>query len=632
MCGIAGQFSFTSSPAIDTLEEMNTRVAHRGPDDAGIFQDGPVGLAHRRLSIIDLETGAQPIYNEDDSVVVIFNGEIYNYQSLRESLSSAGHEFTTETDTEVLVHLYEDYGPSFVGQLEGMFAFALWDAEQEQLLLARDPMGIKPLVIAETTDEIGFGSELPSLLGAGLDHGGLDREALAQYFAFGYIPAPKTAFQNITKLRPGEYAVISADGMTRKQFYQPQVGEHSPGLETAATELRTLVESAVEKRLMSDVPLGAFLSGGVDSSIVVGAMAGLVDEPVNTFTVGFEQDLFDESWAAREVANYHDTNHHEFTMSANDVQELIPEVLSRLGEPFADQSLLPSYVVARETSRDVKVALSGDGADELFAGYDKYRVESLSPYYRAVPQPLRERALEPSVNALPASRGNRVGDLVYKGQWFVNRSSPSEVPERHFELMRISDSTTAEAYSGISPVDVGIQGLQSQHDALPDGVQHRDDLARIQAVDTRYSLPNQMLYKVDLASMYNSLEVRVPFLDTSVAEYAMSLPTAYKLDGRNRKRVLKQAFEDILPSSIFERNKQGFDMPIGEWFKNELATEFTRVVQGIDLGVLSDGAVFDIYDEHVSGRSDHGKFLWSVFVFKYWGLQMREQGVLDPDE
>lgn len=629
MCGISGIFNDESYPEDETLGRMNDCLAHRGPDDDGIYRDGPIGLAHRRLSIIGLSTGHQPIFNEDETVAVVFNGEIYNYTALRESLSKAGHDFTTETDTEVLVHLYEEHGPSFVERLEGMFAFALWDSEAERLLLARDRMGIKPLVLASDGDTVAFASELPALLESGVEHGGLDREAIAQYFAFGFVPATQTAFRNISKLRPGELAIVSEEGIRRESFYSPSIKSRKPGFDAAATELRERVEESVEKRLQSDVPLGAFLSGGIDSSIVVGTMAALSDEPVKTFTVGFDEDLFDESWAAREVADYHGTDHHEFVVSPDDVRELIPEVVGRLGEPFADQSLLPTYVVSRETSQNVKVALSGDGADELFAGYGKYRGEFYSRYYRAIPGPLRRHLIEPGVESIPASRSSTVGELSRKVQKFL-RGGESDLATRHFEWLRIADDRTRPVFDGSSPSDVGREALAASHrdleSWLPPG---RDDaLSRMQAVDTRFGLPNQMLQKVDTASMYNSLEVRVPFLDTDVVEYAMSLPTSYKITPRSQKRVLTAAFEDRLPQSILERGKQGFDMPIGEWFKDELAEEFRTTLRTVETDLLDADEVRKVYDEHCNGHREHGKFLWSVYVFLKWLDRMRAEDVL----
>jgi asparagine synthase (glutamine-hydrolysing) len=628
MCGITGVFDPYENPG-ENLEAMNACLTHRGPDDNDIFQDGPVGLAHTRLSIIDLSTGKQPIFNEDETVSVVFNGEIYNYRSLRASLSKVGHSFSTLTDTEVLVHLYEEHGPSFVDRLEGMFAFALWDHNEERLLLARDPMGIKPLLVADDGDRLAFASELPALLESCVNHGGIDRESISQYFALGYIPAPRTAFRNIRKLRPGEQVVVSKGGVKQCQFYTPTFDSRDLSFASAVEGLRDRLEDAVEERLMSDVPLGAFLSGGIDSSIIVGLMAGLSGSPVRTFTVGFDESRFDESWAAREVAEYHDTDHTEYTVRPSEVRDAIPDVLDRLGEPFADQSLLPTYAVSRETSRDVKVALSGDGADELFAGYSRYRGEYYAKHYRRLPSAVRTKLLEPAVNRLDVSRKTTRGELVRKGQKFLRGAEPGSAM-RHFEWARVHDDDAAAAFDQIEPMDTGCRVFQEQHEAASESLpeERRDDLATILAVDTQFGLPNQILHKTDLASMQNSLEVRVPFVDTDIVEYAMSLPTEYKITPRKQKWVLKRAFDDLLPKAIFKRGKQGFDMPIGEWLKYDLRSEFQETVTSIDTDLFNTRKVLDVLGDHRRGAGEHGKFLWSVYVFARWHRQMARRGVI----
>ncbi|WP_276258072.1 asparagine synthase (glutamine-hydrolyzing) [Haloglomus litoreum] len=633
MCGIAGVLDPSSLPDEDALRRMNDCLAHRGPDDAGIHVDEPVALAHRRLSIIDPESGQQPMFNEDRSVAVVFNGEIYNHRELRDELASS-HTFRTDADTEVLVHLYEEHGPSFVERLDGMFAFALWDTDRERLVLARDRMGIKPLVLARDGDRLAFASELPALFEPDIDLGGLDRAALGTYFCLGFAPAPRTAFRNVRKLRPGELAVVEcADGgrdegslsVDRRRYYRPSIEPRDPSIDTAATELRRRVERAVERRLMSDVPLGAFLSGGLDSSIVVGTMADLLDEPVRTFTVGFDEARFDESWAAREVADHHDTDHHEYTVTPDDVRETIPGVLDRLGEPFADPSLIPTSVVARETARDVTVALSGDGADELFAGYSKYRGEHLSTYYRALPGPVRG-AVDRLLGAAPVDRTSRVGELGRQARKFRRGSEPDPVA-RHLAWLRLPDADAARAVAPLDPERRARADLEDAHrDArrmLPGG----DAFGRMLAVDTRFGLPNQMLHKVDLAGMYSSLEVRVPFLDRAVVEYALSLPTGQKITAREQKRVLRRAFDDVLPERIRQRGKQGFDMPVGEWLTGPLAGDFRGALESIRAPFLDRGAVREVFDAHREGRADHAKFLWSVYVYGRWERRLREEGV-----
>ncbi|MFB6298261.1 MAG: asparagine synthase (glutamine-hydrolyzing), partial [Salinirussus sp.] len=346
MCGIAG-VDADDGVDRDALVRMQRCLEHRGPDDSGVYVDGTTGLAHRRLSIVGVDSGQQPITNEDGSVVVVFNGEIYNFPELRQQLRADGHRFETDTDTEVLVHLYEDHGDALVDRIDGMFAFALWDADAERLLLARDRMGIKPLLLATDGRTRAFASELDPLFETDVDLGGIDRTALAAYFALGYVPAPRTVFRNVRKLEPGHLAVVSDGELRTRQFYSPSVRPRDPGFDAACEELAGRVRDAVERRLMADVPLGAFLSGGIDSSIVVALMAELQTDPVETFTVGFERERFDETWAAREVAEYYGTDHHEFTVTVDDLRGTAPELFTRMGEPFADPSLLPTYAVAR---------------------------------------------------------------------------------------------------------------------------------------------------------------------------------------------------------------------------------------------------------------------------------------------
>lgn len=629
MCGISGVFSVKDPPTRRELEASNDCVDHRGPDAEGYFLEPPVGLAHRRLSIVGLDSGDQPIHNEDGSVVVIFNGEIYNYPELAEKLRAAGHTFRTETDTEVLVHLYEEHGRAFVNRLKGMFSFALWDRDEEKLLLARDQVGIKPLLVADDGDRVGFASELPSILRSDVDQGGLDERAISEYFAFGYVPAPRTAFENVEKVRPGESIVVSADGVDRRQYHAPTVESVEDSFSTASETLRDLVFDSVRKRLMSDVPLGTFLSGGIDSTILTGVMSQLRDRPVRTFTVGFERERFDESPLARRVSEFHETDHTEYRVSAADVREAMPEVLGRLGEPFADPSLLPTYIVSRETSQDVKVALSGDGADELFAGYNRYRGEYYSSYYRKLPRAVRSMVVEPGVNRLPASRSSKTGELIRKGQKFVGVSA-DDGPSRHFEWVRRSPETAAGAYRDYDPTTDGVARMRREHDrataSLPD--ERQQPLARMLAVDTQYGLPNQMLQKVDLASMYNSLEVRVPFLDSGIVEYALGLPLDYKITARSRKRIMKAAFEDLIPDAVRTQPKRGFDMPIGEWFKDELRGEFERLVTDVETPLIHADAVRSLLDEHCSGRRDHEWFLWNVYVFTHWYRRMQSDGHL----
>ncbi|WP_284010533.1 asparagine synthase (glutamine-hydrolyzing) [Haloarcula pelagica] len=605
---------------------MSEALEHRGPDEEGVFREGPVGLAHRRLSIVDPAGGTQPMANEGGDVIVVFNGEIYNHRSVRNELSNR-HEFRSDADTEVILHAYEEYGLEMVTKLKGMFAFAIWDAKTERLVLARDPVGIKPLYVT-TGPRPWFASELSALLEAGIDHGGLDRTAIGQYFALGFVPAPRTVFRNVRAVSPGEMHIVDDSGHERMSYYDWSVTARNPSFERAAVELRDKVDRSVRGRLMSDVPLGAFLSGGLDSTVIVGTLAELCEEPVQTYTVGFDEARFDESAAAKIVADYHATDHTEYTVSPADLKAAVPSVVGRLGQPFADQSLIPTHVVSQKSSQDVTVTLSGDGADELFLGYDKYRGEYYSSYYRSLPKPLRS-LIENSLSRAPRSRGDRIGEFVRKADKFT-RSGTTNPVDRHFEWLRITDEQSATATT-VDPLHAGRTAIREWNDrvtpSLPSG--RRDSLTQMQAIDTRVALPEQLLHKVDLASMYNSLEVRVPFLSTDIVKYALSLPRQHKMTALSRKRLLRQAFADRIPDEIADRPKRGFDMPVGEWFKSELADEFQDTLGRIDSTVLDTSAVRTVYDEHCKGQAEHGKFLWSVYVYAQWEGRLRASGVID---
>jgi asparagine synthase (glutamine-hydrolysing) len=629
MCGIVGTFFPESSADKSELRKMNECLTHRGPDEDGIFCSGSVGFGHRRLSIIDLETGRQPIFNEDSSIVVIFNGEIYNHRSLRKRLADNGHKFETETDTEVLVHLYEEHGIEFINYIEGMFAFALWDEDRQSLLLARDPMGIKPLHVLIDGNSIAFGSEMDAVLKSSLEHGPLNEAAVGEYFAFGYIPAPKSVFENVTKLRPGELLSVDQTGISRKVYYKPNIDSISNNYTSTAQSLRDHVEDAVEKRLMADVPLGAFLSGGIDSSIIVGIISKLVDDPVRTFTIGFAESQFDETWAADAVAEYHNTDHHEYTVTPDDVQDIIPTVVESLGEPFADSSILPTYIVARETQQNATVALSGDGADELFLGYNKYRGEYHSKYFQALPQSVRSNIIKPVINTLPASRKNTSGELVRMAQKFV-RGADNDSVSRQYQWMAITTEDTMSALQTVDAIDAGKSRIDSAQTTARSRLprDRQSPLSVMRMDDTRFALPDGILKKVDRASMLNSLEVRVPFLDTKVFEYAMGLPVEYAITKTDKKRVLKDAFNDILPEEILTRNKQGFEIPVGEWFKNELASEFIGTLDTTDTDLIDQDVVETIYKEHTHGSKDHTDFLWAVYIFLKWFDRMQQNGYI----
>lgn len=625
MCGIAGLFYPGGTIEESDLKLMNSCISHRGPDESGYYCNGGIGFAHQRLSILDVEGGSQPIYNEDGTVVTVFNGEIYNYQELVRELSAAGHEFSTETDTEVIVHLYEEYGHSFVRHLRGMFSIALWDETDGQLVLARDRMGIKPLLYGFNNGRYAFSSELPAILESSFNHGPVDEVALKQYFSLGFIPAPKTAFKHVRKVEPGEMVIITDGGVQNSRYYTPKVSRCNDSFADAQKNLRTKITKAVKTRLQSDVPLGAFLSGGIDSSIVVGILSDILDERVKTFTVGFRDSPLDESWAARQVADYHNTDHTEFTVSPDDIKSVLPRVLDKFGEPFGDQSILPTYIVARETSGKVKVALSGDGADELFAGYDRYRAEYLSKFYRQIPQSMRN-GIRSVVSATQSSRENHILEKLHKVQQFVETADYTDDPERHFEWRRVPP-VNVNPFPGLEVNQAGKRIYEQYHENnnLPE---EYGSIKAMQLVDFQVPLPNKILQKTDLASMYNSLEVRVPMLDKDVVEYALSLPSEYSITPTKRKYILKSTFDDLLPQSILNRSKRGFDMPIGEWLKNDLNEDFRRSVRESTDKIVDDSVVMSAFEDHISGKRSHWRFLWNIYVFKKWHHRMEKQGYI----
>jgi asparagine synthase (glutamine-hydrolysing) len=601
---------------------MAERIRHRGPDEDGFLTRPGCGMAFRRLRVIDLSTGQQPQSNEDGTVHVTFNGEIYNHRELRAGLAARGHRFTTSSDTEVLVHLYEERGPDLVHALNGMFAFAIWDERRRRLLLARDRVGIKPLLWAETSDGIAFASETGPLREADGVDTGLDPAAVHRFLGWGAVPAPQTMRRGIHRLPPGHLLEWEGGRVRTREYWHPLDGDENPPrtYEEGKRRLRELLEDSVRLRLAADVPLGAFLSGGVDSTAIVGLMAGQArpGESVSTFSIGFRDDpVFDETRWARDAAAFHRTHHAEQQLGAEDVRRVIPEVLDAVDEPFGSASLLPTFVVSRETRKRMTVALSGDGADELFAGYEKYLGETYRRRWERIPAPLRAGLLEPAIRRLPAQRATRLGELGRKARRFLDGTA-GDAAERHDALMRFAPSAEIRALLGGGPPgDEGpdlIRAIHADYDARG----RTDPLNRILFTDFRLALPTDMLLKVDTASMLNSLEVRVPFLDHRVVQLAMSFPGSWKMEGTARKRILKDAVADLLPPSVRNRPKAGFDVPVGEWLKGPLRDVFWDTVSGEGGLPLERARLETWYDEHRRGRADRTKILWAIFALRWW--------------
>jgi asparagine synthase (glutamine-hydrolysing) len=616
MCGICGIVSLdaTSSPDRAALAAMNAAMAHRGPDSDGILVDGPAGLAARRLSIIDLEGGDQPLANEDGTVHVVQNGEVYNYRELRAELERRGHRFTTHSDTEVLAHLYEEHGPAFVERLRGMFAVAIWDSRERRLVLARDRFGIKPLYYRNAGGALSFGSELKSLLrqpGFGRE---LDLDALEAFLAFNSIPAPLTIFSEARKLPPGH--VLTWDGgqprLARYARPAPVSAEdvRSEDDEELAVEVRERLRDSVRAHLVADVPVGVLLSGGIDSSALTALAASESQGRVSTFSIGFEESSFDELSAARLVAERYGADHHELVVRP-DAVELLPRLVEAFDEPFADSSALPTYLVSQLAAGSVKVALSGEGGDELFGGYYTYVADQLAP--RLAPA---ARAVRGLVERLPSSSAK--ASLDYRAKRFV-RGAHLPPLERHHAWKEIfSDDARAELLArsrdgAADPLDVYRARYAETAGAEP--------LARLQDVDLGIYLVDDLLVKTDRASMAHSLEARVPFCDAVVSELALALPSDKKVRGLAKKRLLRRAVAPLLPRTVVRARKQGFSAPVAAWLRGPLEP-FAREVLAADTlerhGYLRAAQVSGLIDEHVSGREDLSRQIWGLMAFTLW--------------
>jgi asparagine synthase (glutamine-hydrolysing) len=623
VCGIAGVVG-KAGDAIDAADvhRMCQTIVHRGPDDEGIYARGPVGLGMRRLSIIDLAGGKQPIHNEDGSVWVVFNGEIYNFPELRGELQGRGHQFYTHSDTEVIVHLYEEMGADCVRKLRGMFAIALYDEKKNSLLLARDRLGKKPLHYALHQGKLLFGSEIKTILALHPELAEVDHEGLLQYFYFGYIPDPHTAFQRIRKLPAGHLMEFHNGEIKIRQYWDvPEYGTHPPiSEEECLVELERRLEEAVRIRLISDVPLGALLSGGVDSSIIVALMARTSAKPVKTFSIGFRAEQFNESEYARMVAERFGTEHHELVLEP-DLEETLTYLSGMMEEPFGDSSMLPTYYVCRMARREVTVALSGDGGDELFAGYDRYLVAMERPKF----DPL-QRWLGPIYR-------DRIHGLIPAGMYGKNLAWNASLNDRDRYLDGISFLPALHRERDLFTPDF-LESARRLPDPLLewqrlyDGAPAHDRLSRLLYLDTKTYLNSDILTKVDRMSMATSLEVRVPMLDHEVVEWVTSLPVELKFRDGARKHILKKLAERLgIPPALLHRKKQGFQLPLVEWMRNEMKTKFWGILleaRTMERGYFKPQAVRALIDEHVRGRRNRSGMLWRMLVLELWHRNFME--------
>jgi asparagine synthase (glutamine-hydrolysing) len=607
MCGITGFYGFEDK---ELLKRMTSALTYRGPDDFGYYSDKLCSLGHRRLSIIDLsKKGKQPMSNEDGSIFITFNGEIYNFKDIRVELEKNGHRFRSNTDTEVIVHAFEEYGVDCLKRFNGMFAFAIWDSSKKRLFLARDRLGIKPLYYYFDKELI-FGSELKAVLASGRIRKKLDMDALNHFFAYEYVPSPYSIIKNVKKLLPGHYLVLDKGTLSVKKYWDIIFEGSNHGKDYYLSKIPELLQDSIKKRLISDVPLGAFLSGGIDSSSIVALMSQVTDN-VKTFSIGFEQESYSEADDARIVAEKFNTEHHEKILKPEELMKLLDTVVKNVDEPFGDLSIFPTYLVSKFARRHVTVVLSGDGGDELFAGYDWYLADKLHKYYRLVPG---QRVIFPRVlkrfKQTPKSKG-----FVNKAKRFTEGAlMPSYL--RHHRWMTSFDYKAREnIYSRRRELQNPFEMVR----ALASNV--KGNLNKMQYVDIKTYLPDDILTKVDRASMYNSLEARVPFLDHNFVEFAARIPQSLKLKGVERKYILKKAMSKYLPKGILYKGKQGFTMPMKHWLRGELKGFMNEVLSERkirEIGILNPDYVNKIIKQHLSKRRDNQRHIWAMMNFHIW--------------
>ena len=624
MCGICGLIDYRNSfsNGEEALLRMRDAMMHRGPDDGGLYVNKRglfAGLGHRRLSIIDLSSaGKQPMANEDGSIQLVLNGEIYNYHELRERLKKSGHLFKSNTDTEVVVHLYEEYGRECVNLLRGMFAFAVWDNKKNVLFLARDRAGKKPLFYHYSDGKLCFASELSALMQSGIVRKSINYSAIHYYLTFGYIPAPLTIYDDVFKLPAAHSLTLDDKNIDVKRYWALDFSKKTDiSEEDAAKEVLRLLGDAVRVRLYSDVPLGAFLSGGIDSSIVVALMSELSGSKVKTFSIGFEEGEYNELKYARLIAEKFGTEHNEFIVKPH-AMEILPMLVEHYGEPYADSSCVPTYYVSRETKKYVTVALNGDGGDELFGGYERYQAMAFSQTYQRIPAILK-RMVSAGSHILPDSINpkSRVRNL----KRFLKVIDMPTV-ERYLRWIAVFDNDAKDSiYSGdFKDKTRGLEpsAFLSPYLNMPGNL---DIVDRALMADTNLYLPYDLLVKVDIASMANSLEARAPFLDHHLMEFAASLPADYKVRGLVKKYILKKAIGKIIPRENIYRRKMGFGVPIGRWFRMEMKDYLRENLlseKSLSRGYFKPEVIRGIVDQHIEGRADWAYKLWALLMLELW--------------
>lgn len=627
MCSISGIIG-SENYFVDglKLKEISDRMILRGPDSGDYYIDRNIGLAHRRLSIIDLSTGDQPMKIDNGNIVIVYNGEVYNFQEIREELLGLGCIFKTTSDTEIVAMAYKIFGiEGCLERLEGMFAFAIYDKNNGKVYIARDRFGEKPLYYYQEDGIFYFASELKAFAPS-LEHFKISKTAINLFLTLSYIPAPYTIYDGISKLLPGHYLEFDRKGTyTIRQYFEAKediAQKDKTDYKTSINTLKELLFTSVKKRMVSDVPMGAFLSGGIDSSIVCCLMSKLSKEPVNTFSIGFDERDYDESERAEIVARAIGANHRKYILRYNDVLDILDEIISYYDEPFGDSSAIPSYYVAKLARKDVKVVLTGDCADELFAGYEKYLAEYYVARFKKCPKPLRF-VFEWLVGKTPIN--DYTNNSLRKLKKVIQYSSDSGF-DLYYDMLCLgfNDETRKtllkkEWYNDVRHI------YREFYDALPKNASY---LQKEQLLDIYRVLEGQMFPKVDRACMHNSLENRAPFIDSTLVKFALNLPDSFKIHGKNKKRILKDAFKDILPNETLQFSKRGFGVPVDHWFRNELKSELLFLLSEEMIrkqGLFNYNYVQKLVKEHISGEENHKGMLWNLFVFQKWYLKNIKQ-------
>lgn len=628
MCGIAGtinlkKVSIESQKA--ALQTMIDRMAQRGPDGVGIYMEDHVGLAHRRLSIIDVKSGAQPITIDDGHITIVYNGEVYNFQEIRTALEREGAIFKTNSDTEVIAVAYQYYGiEKCLSLLQGMFAFAIYDKRKGTVTIARDGYGVKPLYYRIVNDTLLFASELKAFAPSFKEYK-ICKKALNMFLTLSYIPSPYTIYEGIHKLMPGHYMVIEPDGaINTKQYFRvtdPIKARDNNDYESCKQELKELVFASVKKRLVSDVPVGTFLSGGIDSSVVTCVMSKLQKEPVKTFSIGYEEQDYDESSRAELVAKHIGAEHHKYILRYDDVLKALDDIILYYDEPYGDSSAIPSFYVAKQASQEVKVVLTGDCADELFGGYEKYLIDYYVNKYKKIPGFLRT-IFERCVNLIPVNK--HTNHLLRKiGK--VIRSSKLTGFDLYYSMLSIgfTDELRKELLKPEQYEDIK-SDYREEYEALNNKLSF---LQKEQLMDMGKMLEGQMFPKVDRACMHCSLENRAPFIDSEIVKFALNIPDDFKINGKDKKRILKETFKDILPEQTVGFSKKGFDVPVDYWFRNELKDELSELLSKDFIesqGLFNYAYVNELLKDHLSRKKNNKELLWNLFVFQKWYRKNQE--------